>query len=75
MKNLIDRALFHDAAEIHHHHIARHLRDHAEVVGDEDDGGVVFVLKLTQQGQHLRLGGHVDGRRRLIGDQQARLAR
>ena len=31
-------------------------------------------LQVAQQRQHLRLGGDVDRRRRLVGDQQARLA-
>ena len=75
MEDVVDRALLHDAAEIHHHHIVRHLRDHAEIVRDEDDRGVVLVLQLAQQRQDLRLRRHVDRGGRFVGDQQARPAR
>ena len=37
VEDVVDRPLLHDPAEIHHHDLARHLGDHAEVVGDEDD--------------------------------------
>ena len=74
VEDVVDRALLHDAAEIHDDDVARHLRDHAEVVGDEDDGGVVLGLQVAQQRQHLGLGGDVDRGGRLVGDQQARLA-
>ena len=33
------------------------------------------LLQFAQQPQHLRLGGHVHGRRRFVGDEQARVAR
>ena len=51
-----------------------HLRDHAQVVGDQHDRHAVFPLQLAHQVEDLRLGGHVERGGRLVGDQQARLA-
>ena len=49
MEDFVHRPLFHDTAEIHHDHIVGHLRDHAQVVRDEDDRGVVLLLQLAEQ--------------------------
>ena len=43
-------------------------------MSDEDDRGAMLALQVAQQRQDLRLRRHVDRGRRLIGDQQARLA-
>ena len=74
VEDVVDRSLLHHAAEVHDDDVARHLRDHTQIMGDEDDGGVVLGLQVAQQAEHLGLGGDVDGGGRLIGDQQARLA-
>ena len=42
-----------------------------EVVGDDDDGGVELALEVLQQVEDLRLDGHVERGRRLVGDEQA----
>ena len=46
------------------------LGHHAEVVGDEQHAGAAPLLQLADQPQDLRLGGHVERRGRLVGDQQ-----
>src|SRR5215469_9298035 len=74
MKDVVYRTFFHDAAEIHHHNIVRHLCNDPEIMGDEDDRGVVLVLELAEKRQDLRLRRHVDRRGRFVGDQQARPA-
>ena len=47
----------------------------AEVVGDEHDRHAVALLQLAQKVEDLRLRRHVERGGRLVGDQQARVAR
>ena len=46
------------------------LGDHAHVVGDEQHGGAVIALQVADQREDLLLRGDVEGRRRLIRDQE-----
>ena len=69
-QDLVGTALFDDAAGLHHRHLVGDLGDHAEVVGDEQNGGVVALLDVLDELEDLRLGGHVQGGGRLVGDQQ-----
>ena len=72
--SVVDVALLDDLAEVHHRHPVGDLGHHAEVVGDEHDRHAELLLQLPQQLQDLRLGGDVQRRRRLVGDQQLRPA-
>ena len=63
-----------DLAHVHHGHAVGHLGDHAQVVGDHQDRHAEVGLELLQQLQDLGLDRHVERRRRLVGDQQARIA-
>ncbi len=74
VKDVVDLALLHHAAEIHDDHVVGHLRDHAEVVGDQHDGHSPFLLNPAQQVQDLGLRRDVERRRRLVGDEEARIA-
>jgi hypothetical protein len=47
-----------------------HLRDHAEVVADEEHGRVELGLKLRDEVEHLRLDRGVETGRRLVEDQE-----
>jgi hypothetical protein len=47
--------------------------DHSQVMGDEEQGYAGALLQLGQQVQDLRLHGDVEGARRLVQHQQARL--
>ena len=67
----VDGPLFDDAPGVHHGDAVGHLGDHAEVVGDEQQGKPVFGLKLAQQVQNLGLNGDVERRCRLVGDDQS----
>ena len=73
MEDRVHRTLLHLAAEIHHHDVVGHLGDHAHVVRDQDHRQPAFVLQSAEQIQDLRLGGHIQRRGRLVGDQDARL--
>ncbi len=46
------------------------MLDHAEIVGDEDVGQVERALQLVQEVQDLGLDRDVQGRDRLVGDDQ-----
>ena len=63
----------HHVAAIHHHGPIGDLRHHAHVVGDEEHRHVLLFLQLLDQVKDLALDRHVEGRRRLVGDQELRL--
>ena len=68
------RAALHELSRIHHHDAVGDLGHDAHVVGDEDDGRTVVTPELFDQAQDLGLDGHVEGRGRLVGDEQRRVA-
>ena len=73
-ENLLHRPLFDDAAGVHHDDVVRHLRDDAEVVRDEHNAAVDSGAHLAQQVENLRLNGDVQRGRRLVGDDELRVA-
>ena len=52
-----------------------HLGDHGEVVGDEQDAGTGVGHEVAQQVEDLRLNGHVETGRWLVGDEDSRTER
>ena len=74
VEDLIDRAILNHTPCVHHRHDIRVLRHHAQIVRDEHDRHAVLVLKSAQQFENLGLYGHVQGRGRLVSQQQARFA-
>ncbi|MNI68962.1 hypothetical protein D3C73_1246860 [compost metagenome] len=74
VEDIFCRSPLHDLPGIHDHDSIRHIRHHAQVVGDHDDGGFRLPLKLLDQEQDLRLDGHIQRGCRLIGNQQLRVA-
>ena len=64
-----------DLAGVHDRHAVRHLRDDAEVVGDQQQRHAALGLQLRQQVEDLRLDGDVERGGRLVGDQHLGLAR
>ncbi len=71
----LDGRRLHDLAGLHHRHTVRHLRHHPEVVGDEHRCRADVVARCAQDVQDLRLDRHVEGGRRLVGDEQPRAVR
>jgi hypothetical protein len=63
----------HDAPEVHHRHPIAEVLHHGEVVGHEQHGEVQPALEVAQQVEDLRLDRDVEGRDRLVGDEQAGL--
>ncbi len=74
-EELVRRRALRDLAGVHHHHPVRALRDHAEVVRDQDHGHLEVTPERVDQIEDLRLDGHVERGRRLVGDQHPRRAR
>ncbi len=74
-EDVLDATMLDQHAVPHHGHAVGNLGHHAEVVGDEHDGGAVPRLQLLEQLQDLRLGGDVERGGGLVGDDQRRLER
>ena len=55
-------------AGVHERHAVGHLRDHRQVVGDQQHGHLLGLLQGAQQIQNLRLDGHVQRGSRLVSD-------
>ena len=55
-EDLGDRPIFDDSPRVHHGDSVAHVRDDAEVVGDEQDRQVELFLEVLQEVQILRLG-------------------
>ncbi len=64
-----------DAPEVHHADAIGDVMDHREVVRNEEVREAETPLQVAHQVQHLRLHRHVERRRRLVADEEARLAR
>ena len=59
-------------ARVHHQHAIGHAGDDAEVVADQDHGGVRLARWIERSSvEDLRLHGDVQRRRRLVRDQQS----
>ena len=63
-----------DLARVHHRDPVRPAGDHPEVVGHQDDRHPQPQPQVVDQLEDLLLDGDVQGGRRLVGDQQLRLA-
>ena len=72
LEDLGRRPLLDDPAGAHDDHLVAQGPDHAQVVADEEVGEVVARLQLAQQVHDLRLDRHVEGRGRLVEDDEAR---
>ena len=63
-----------DAAGVHDGDTVGVAGNNTQVVGDEDDAHLVLVAQLIDEVEDLHLRRHVQGRRRLVRDEDARLA-
>ena len=68
----VARSLLDQFAGVHDPDAIRILRDHAEIMSDQQHPHALIGAQSPQQLQHLRLDGHIQRRRRLVGDQQLR---
>ena len=67
--------LLDDPAEVHDRHAVREVAHDGKVVGDEDDREAEAGAQVLEQAQDRRLDRDVEGRDRLVGDDDARLDR
>ncbi len=63
-----------DLAEVHHRDPVAHVAHDRQVVGDEDVGEAELGLEVEEQVEHLGLDRDVEGRHRLVADDQPRAA-
>ena len=73
VEHLARRSLLDQLAGVQHADAVAHLRDHAEVVADEQQRRVELGAQRRDQVEHLGLDGRVERGRRLVEDQQRRL--
>ena len=70
----LDRSCFFDLAIVENDDMVGDLRDNRQIMCDIDGGGTFFLDHLLEGFQHLNLGGHVERGRRLVKNEQVRLA-
>ncbi len=72
-EDLAYRSILHHLSEIHDGDRVSDLRDHTQIVSDEHDRHAQAFLQPAHQVEDLRLDRHIQGRRRLVRDQQRRV--
>ena len=73
LEHLVDVAGLDHTPRVHHADAVTHRADDAEVVGNEEDGGVELGSELADEVEHLGLDRGIETRRRLVEHQQGRL--
>ena len=66
--------VFHLFPCVHHHHVPGDLGDNAQIVGDEDDGGLGLFLQARHELEDLGLDGHIQGGGGLVRDEDLGVA-
>ena len=69
-----DVAVLDHLTHVHDGHVVRDLCDHTQVMRDEQDRHAAPIPQFPQNFQNLRLDRNVQGSRRLVGNQQLRIA-
>ena len=73
-KQRLARGRLDDPAGIHHRDAVAEFGNDPEIVSDEEDGHAEFAPQAVEQVEDLRLDGHVEGGRRLVGNEKLRVA-
>ena len=73
-KHIGHAALLDQQALLHHRHAVGKAAHQVQVVRDQQHGHAVVALQITQQIENLATQAHVERGRRLVGQQQLRLA-
>src|SRR5258706_15748342 len=74
-EDVVDGPLLDDLAGVHDDDVVDHLGDNPEVVGDQQERRARPVLDRLQELEDLGLDRYVESGRRLVGDEELRLAR
>ena len=72
LQDLQRRARLDDLALVHHDEVLGALCGEPQVMGNEEHGRAEFTREEPEVVEDLALHGHVEGRRRLVGDEQLR---
>jgi hypothetical protein len=72
-EHVLGLALLDDAAGIHDTHPPAHIGDQAEIVADHQHSGPFCRAQVANEIEDLGLHGHVERRRRLVGEKQVRI--
>ena len=75
LKQLLGGGFFDQLAQIHNGDIVGKMIDNRQVMCDKHVGQSHLLLKLFHQVQNLRLDGHVQGRNRLVADDELGIQR
>ncbi|MNJ57821.1 hypothetical protein D3C77_534290 [compost metagenome] len=62
--------LFDVSASVHNTDMITHMTNNAEIVTDEQVGKMEFLLNVLHKVEHLGLNGYIEGRYRLICNNQ-----
>ena len=68
--HVIPGAAFHDFAAVHHDDTIRHLGNHRQVMGDQNERSALLLHQLIHELEDLRLYGHIQGGGGLVRNQQ-----
>ena len=72
-KQALRRAGLHQLPQIHDTDIVGDMLHHAQIVGDEEIGQLLFLLKIHQQIQNLGLNGYVQSGNRFVTEDEIRV--
>ena len=73
IEDLVTACLLDHLAGVHNHDIIRYFSDDTEIMGDHHNRGTGLLLQLVDQIEDLRLDRHIEGRGRLVTDQELRI--
>jgi hypothetical protein len=74
-QHLLDPAAFHDGAAIHDNDAVGEMRDHREVVRNEEIGDAEAIAQIGEEVEDCRLDGDIERGNRLVAYQQVGFAR
>ena len=74
MNHRMDRADLGHPAGIEHSHPVAGFSDHPHVMRDQHHRSALLLADALEQGDDLRLDRHIERSRRLVGDDQLRVA-
>ena len=72
VEQLIRLGQLDDLAEIHHRDTMAEMAHHAQIMGDEQISQIELLSQILQQVDYLGLDRHVEGRDRLVADNEFR---
>ena len=74
LENFMDRSVFHHLAGIDDCRHLAGLGHNTQIMGNQDGCRIKFLFQVLHHFQHLGLNGHIQGRRRLVGNENLRVA-